>query len=403
MMKLEDRLTLFQDMIACCHNLYVWTYDGSFHLIESNCPAQMSVHNLFSVSCRNGKILEQLESDDKPLIFHNEIGVTWVLIPEFEKAVLCNLYVLGPFFMDDISTDNIGQSLTKMGLSHSLHRETMQFLKQLPVISLNRIFEYAIMMYYCITGNKITASDLRYGESKRIVSKEAAPNTVDSHGTYKMEQELLRMVREGDIVNYRAHMNKLSVSGRQGKMSNGDQMRQIKNGILSLIVQVSRASIEGGLSPEAAYTLSDYYFQSVEACSQISELAGISHTMREDFIQRVHQCRMRGYTASIQTCLDYIDLHLDAELSLPILAKVSGYTEYYLSRKFKQEIGLAPSEYIRQQRLSRAAFWLRTTKEEVQAISDKLQFCSQSYFAEVFKQEYHMTPSEYSRRHAERK
>ena len=74
-------------------------------------------------------------------------------------------------------------------------------------------------------------SDLRYHESKQQIAESFPPQeTVDAHGTYKGEQEMLRMVREGDL-NYRAHMDRMSVTGRLGKLSNGDPMRQFKNAI----------------------------------------------------------------------------------------------------------------------------------------------------------------------------
>lgn len=71
------------------------------------------------------------------------------------------------------------------------------------------------------------------------------------------------------------------------------------------------------------------------------------------------------------------------------------YAEYYLSRKFKKETGSTPAEYIRRKRLERAALLLRTTKEDVQNIGDRLLFGSHSYFSDSFKKQYGVSPSEF--------
>lgn len=401
-MDIETRLTLFRDMISCCHNLYLWSYDTGFHLISSNCPEQTAINDLLVSSHRGEAFDSMIAAQNTPVILNNEMSLTWVMTPHMEAGELVRLYVLGPFFMDDVSPNILEAQITGHGLSPSLLREFQCFLQKLPVISLNRVFEYAVMLHYCITEEKITISDLRYyGDTVRNdLSQKNAPTEnissgADAHGTYEGEQEMLRMVREGDLVNYRAHMNKMSVTGSLGKLSNGNPLRQMKNAVLVCITLFSRAAIEGGLTPELSFTLTDHYFQSVEACTSISDLAEISHIMQRDFIQRVHRCRIGNLSKPIQTCCDYISLHLEDDLSLEQLAQLTGYSEYYLGKKFKGEIGQTPNEYIRSLRLQRAALLLRTTQDDIQDISARLQFCSQSYFADSFRKFFGSSPTEY--------
>ena len=200
-------------------------------------------------------------------------------------------------------------------------------MRKLPIISLNRIFEYAVMLHFCVTGEKITISDLRYYENtQQSAGLYIQREMPDAHGTYEGEQEMLRMVREGDL-NYQAHMDKLSVTGHLGKLSNGNPLRQMKNTVLVCITLFSRAAIEGGLTPEVSYTLTDYYFQSVEACSAITDLVEIAHTMQADFIGRVHRCRTGNLSRPIRDCCEYISLHLEDKLTLAALAQQTGYTE----------------------------------------------------------------------------
>lgn len=394
-METETRLSLFRDMISCCHNLYLWTYDSAFHLITSNCPEQTIIDNLFVMNRSRDDFIRQIAEQDTPVIYTNEMGLMWVMTPYFLDNELLRFYILGPFFVDDIPPKSLEAQLNKHNLSVPLRQEFMLFLHKLPVISLSRIFEYAIMLYFCITEKKITVSALRYHENTRKINGEFIQReSMDAHGTYKGEQEMLRMVREGDL-NYQSHMNKMSITGHLGKLSNGDPLRQMKNAVLVCITLFSRAAIEGGLTPEVSYTLTDHYFQSVEACTAITDLVEIARTMQDDFIQRVHRCRTSSLSQPVRACCEYISLHLEDRLSLSMLARQTGYTENYLSKKFKQETSLTPNEYIRGQRLEQAAFLLRTTQDDVQNISERLQFCSQSYFADHFRRYFGVTPTEY--------
>ena len=68
-MDLETRLTLFRDMIGCCHDLYLWSYDSSFHLITSNCPEQAVVNDLFIMNHRREEFNRQIAAHDTPIIF----------------------------------------------------------------------------------------------------------------------------------------------------------------------------------------------------------------------------------------------------------------------------------------------------------------------------------------------
>ena len=69
------------------------------------------------------------------------------------------------------------------------------------------------------------------------------------------------------------------------------------------------------------------------------------------------------------------------------------YSEYYLSRKFKQEMGVSFKDYLARRRLSRAKDLLRNNALTVREISERMHFCSPSYFAEQFKSVYGVSPS----------
>ena len=72
-----------------------------------------------------------------------------------------------------------------------------------------------------------------------------------------------------------------------------------------------------------------------------------------------------------------------------------GYTENYLARKFKAEMGMPINAYVRKARIHRAKMLLSATAMSIQEIADQLHFCSGSYFAESFLKETGKSPTAY--------
>ncbi len=68
------------------------------------------------------------------------------------------------------------------------------------------------------------------------------------------------------------------------------------------------------------------------------------------------------------------------KISIAELASLAGYSDYYLSRKFKEETGMNILTYINKQKIEYAKKLLTTTDDSVQSISDALQFCAAVIF-----------------------
>ena len=202
---------------------------------------------------------------------------------------------------------------------------------------------------------------------------------------------MVRLVREGNL-DYVRHLDRMTLTGTIGQLSNGDPDRQMKNTVLVCIVLFSRAAIEGGLSPEIALTLTDHYFQSVEACRSLPDLVELTRTMQDDFVRRVHRIRSSRLSQPIRECCEYLSLHLDESLTMRDMARRLGYSESHFSRKFKQETGKLFKDYLLARRLERALDLLRSSRLSIREISEQLHFCSPSYFAEQFRAVYGMSP-----------
>ncbi|MBF2029843.1 MAG: helix-turn-helix transcriptional regulator [Oscillatoriales cyanobacterium C42_A2020_001] len=100
-------------------------------------------------------------------------------------------------------------------------------------------------------------------------------------------------------------------------------------------------------------------------------------------------------SARLQPVLDYIHSYLDRPLHLAELAEVSGISQYYFCRLFKQSIGMAPYQYVLQQRMEKAKELLQQRKHTIAEIAVLVGCTDQSRFTKYFKNYFGITPSSF--------
>ncbi len=101
----------------------------------------------------------------------------------------------------------------------------------------------------------------------------------------------------------------------------------------------------------------------------------------------------------VQKIKTYIRDHLADSLTLTTISRIVNYNEAYISRLFKQINGMGISEYISQERISKAKDLLVTTTDSMQSIATATGFDTAQYFSLVFKKTTGVSPSEYRRSH----
>lgn len=97
----------------------------------------------------------------------------------------------------------------------------------------------------------------------------------------------------------------------------------------------------------------------------------------------------------LMSALNYIEDNLKTDFSVSELADVSGVSQQYLGRLFRQAISASPAEYIIKRRIREAMRLLTETDMRIADISRICGFSSAGYFCAVFRKTEGMTPSEY--------
>ncbi len=95
------------------------------------------------------------------------------------------------------------------------------------------------------------------------------------------------------------------------------------------------------------------------------------------------------YISRINKVMDFIDTHIDEDLSLIHLSNVANFSQYHFHRIFSAIIGEPLSKYIQRIRLEKAAISLLAyPKDTVSQIALKCGFDNQASFSRAFKKHF---------------
>ena len=159
---------------------------------------------------------------------------------------------------------------------------------------------------------------------------------------------------------------------------------------------ITRYCIDGGLEAEQAYRLSDFYILKMDSCNTIRQVVDLHHEMAKDFTGKMVLFKKSSILSKpVMQCVNYIYSHIKERITISTLADYTGLSENYLSRIFKQNLGVSISDYIREKKIEKATHLLRYSDKSLIDIANYLSFSSQSHFIKTFENFMGITPKKY--------
>ena len=128
----------------------------------------------------------------------------------------------------------------------------------------------------------------------------------------------------------------------------------------------------------------------------IANALGIHILSRYSSIQKPTKHYKGGLSKQqLRQVLDYMNEHLDRNLSLSELAKVVHLSSYHFAHLFKQSMGISPHQYHIQCRIERAKELLFRRDATIKDIAQVVGFSSQGHLNYHFKRLTGMTPKNF--------
>lgn len=127
---------------------------------------------------------------------------------------------------------------------------------------------------------------------------------------------------------------------------------------------------------DALSLLSSYSIGSAE------EIFGLLHQGKSDYVDRAKE---------------FIKQNYHQELTLQQTADYACISSFYLSRLFKQNVGISFSSYLNQQRIEEAKILLERTELKFFEIGERIGVPDPYYFSKLFKRMEGVTPSQFKK------
>jgi transcriptional regulator GlxA family with amidase domain len=102
-------------------------------------------------------------------------------------------------------------------------------------------------------------------------------------------------------------------------------------------------------------------------------------------------------SASLDRLLHWIEKNLRAELSLEDVARRAAMSTRTLSRRFREQTGTTPAQYVLARRVRRAQHFLETTAHSIDRIAGEVGFGSTATFRDRFHRLVGTSPQSYRR------
>jgi transcriptional regulator GlxA family with amidase domain len=98
---------------------------------------------------------------------------------------------------------------------------------------------------------------------------------------------------------------------------------------------------------------------------------------------------------ALRRVCEYVEAHLEKNISLQMLASTAGLSMSHFARAFKQSQGVPPHEYLVRCRVRRVQELLATTDLPLSEIARASGFSDQSHCTRRFREQVGITPSGY--------
>ncbi|WP_127534684.1 helix-turn-helix domain-containing protein [Paenibacillus kobensis] len=204
-----------------------------------------------------------------------------------------------------------------------------------------------------------------------------------SHDMRRDEKDLVEWIRLGQWEELRASMNALVDAGER----RGASLVQCGQSLLEHLWIVYRTAIELGADAERpmfSFQAGQYYQLRAEAScvldSLIASLAAHRGKLEPDMIGQIKQ---------------YIIEHVKEEISLETIAQRVQLSPYYISKIFKEQLGINYIDFLTECRIDKAKSLMLDPQLSMKEITFEVGYNDPNYFSKVFKKVCGCSPSEY--------
>lgn len=341
------------------------------------------------------------KAENYPVIYMEKYPIYYGIVSNSTKK-----YLVGPVTVEEYYLMNNGHTashylIEKYRLSDQAYR--------VPFCDYNLFCECILLLHNYLNNEGLVYQELNAlnfisEDLEESISAKKSEMIFDyqesfqKHNPYDRERREVNSIINGNKEQLLAALDEV-FDGEYAVLA-GTPLRSSKNlGIIGLVL-ASRAAIEGGISSEESFSISDYYIRMIDSLDNIGEIEAVVRKAKLEYADLVNNLSQTDNTHLLsQKAKDFIFTHLHSKITVVEIAEDLGVSKDYLSRIFKKTMGVTIKEYIVKQKLQYSIDLLVNTDESIEQISSVFGFSSQSHYAQCFKRKYGISPNTYRKKY----
>lgn len=167
----------------------------------------------------------------------------------------------------------------------------------------------------------------------------------------------------------------------------------IRNIINRFIFDILEYCVDIGLDKNEISKLSIETSNQILRASSITSIKEISRRFIENISERILDATKNSLEILLEASVIFINNYYYEQITLEDVSHVANMSEYYFSRKFKQQYGINFINYLLNVRLEASYKLLMSTNLTITDIAEKVGFNDLAYFSRKFKEKYTYSPS----------
>lgn len=335
-----------------------------------------------------------------PGAVHYRVTDEWLIAGYVKDAENDLIYVLGPAFITAMDKFAPQKYLREMGLSIQNVAEYVPYLEHLPQVNELKFKQYLMLLHYIVLGTEpaeehlIDAVIKDRQELQLKTDVEKSPDNAPHN--YELEMQTLQYIEKGDLAGMKSFIRRKFSSGGELRKTADDFLRSSKNTFIKTATLACRAAIKGGVDYAIATGIADNYVFRAERLTSARDVFSLNSDMMLHFTELTHAYKkLDSKSKLVHDVFNYINANIYQKISLNDISDALKLSAPYISRKFKDETGVALNEYITQLKLEKAKYLLLSSDMSISSVAYSLGFSSQNYFHKVFKENVGKTPAEF--------
>jgi two-component system, response regulator YesN len=211
----------------------------------------------------------------------------------------------------------------------------------------------------------------------------ALSNISDGQEAKQLEKQFFDQIRLGQWEQ--VHLNVMAFIHRYE--NEGAILLQTQQRVLELLWITTRVMSEMGIETEAPF----YSFQAQDYRQLRAETEHLIHRMRKSYVQHYD----RVVVDKIHQIKQYIFEHSHEDISLDALGRKVDLSPIYISKMFKEKLGINYIDFLTECRIEKAKKLLSDPEKSLKEITFEIGYHEPNYFSKVFKKMCGVSPKEY--------